>query len=285
MKPLFCIDITSNKKNDRFNGENFEVATPSRELSENLEKSREGIMETTKKADMPIWLYLIKLFCGTIGAIIAIDAFFIGIDDGFITVFNRAPLLIISGFAMLIVFAIIQFGGNKKKEKVFKEENLEENIKRFEILNEAVYNDMGVPTFADHVDIIQFRYRVKNGKIIPYAPGMSITPYLNFVFRVYTDGDALMIACDDSLLKFNKSELKRISTVKKTTPLLHWTKDEPIKHEKFKPYKLSLNQDGNIIIRKYHILELVREGETYGIYFPSYELPVFERLTGLSAEK
>ena len=285
MKPFFCTDITNDKNNDKVNGEIFETITAPEDLLGSLEKNREGIMETSKRADMPLWLYFIKLFCGTIGAIIVINSFLAGLDDGFMTVYNRAPWLIISGFVMLVAFALIHFWGNKKKEKVVKEENLEENVKRFENLSEAVYNAMGVPSSADEVDIITFIYKVKDGKIMPKAPGILPTPYLNFVFRAYTDGDSLLIACEDSVFKFEKSELKRISTVKKNTALIHWTKDEPIKHEKFKPYKLATNQFGNVFVKQYHILEVERGGETYGIYFPSYELPVFERLTGLTAER
>ena len=38
-------------------------------------------------------------------------------------------------------------------------------------------------------------------------------------------------------------------------------------------------------MKAYHILELEHGGENYGIYFPCWELPVFERLTGLNAEE
>ena len=37
-------------------------------------------------------------------------------------------------------------------------------------------------------------------------------------------------------------------------------------------------------VKPYYILELERDGEEYGIYFPSYELPTFESLTLLHAE-
>ena len=36
-------------------------------------------------------------------------------------------------------------------------------------------------------------------------------------------------------------------------------------------------------IARFVELELEHEGETWGIYFPCYELPVFEELTGLKA--
>ena len=38
------------------------------------------------------------------------------------------------------------------------------------------------------------------------------------------------------------------------------------------------------IVIPYYILEVVHNTETYGIYIPCYELPVFEELTGLRAE-
>jgi hypothetical protein len=38
-------------------------------------------------------------------------------------------------------------------------------------------------------------------------------------------------------------------------------------------------------VKPYHILELEKDGETYGIYFPAYELAAIESLTLLKAEE
>lgn len=54
---------------------------------------------------------------------------------------------------------------------------------------------------------------------------------------------------------------------------------------RYKAYKLSEGDNGLIYCKPYYILELDRAGERWGIYFPCYELPAFERATGLTAEE
>ena len=52
----------------------------------------------------------------------------------------------------------------------------------------------------------------------------------------------------------------------------------------YKPYHMSIDNFGCLNCNSYYILEVVHNTETYGIYIPCYELPVFEELTGLRAE-
>jgi hypothetical protein len=41
---------------------------------------------------------------------------------------------------------------------------------------------------------------------------------------------------------------------------------------------------GFVFCKEYHVLELEQNGEEWGIWFPPYELPAMEALTGLKAE-
>ena len=43
--------------------------------------------------------------------------------------------------------------------------------------------------------------------------------------------------------------------------------------------------DENLRVGWYHVLEFVHKGETWGIWFPNYELPFFEKATGLKADE
>ena len=49
-------------------------------------------------------------------------------------------------------------------------------------------------------------------------------------------------------------------------------------------HKISVTKQGDYTYKGYHILELEINGELWGIYFPCYELMVFEEITGLKAE-
>ena len=89
----------------------------------------------------------------------------------------------------------------------------------------------------------------------------------------------------ESVYAFKRSELKTIKTVNKRISIPTWNKEEEPTAGAFKQYKLAVNNIGNIFFKPYHILEVEHNGETFGIYFPPYELATFEKLTGLKAEK
>ena len=48
---------------------------------------------------------------------------------------------------------------------------------------------------------------------------------------------------------------------------------------------MTVNNMGNVFFKPYYILEIEHNDEIFGIYFPCYELPIFEKLTGLTAQK
>ena len=64
-----------------------------------------------------------------------------------------------------------------------------------------------------------------------------------------------------------------------------WNKEIGPNEERYKPFKLGVDQYGGVHAKPYHILTLEHEGEEMGIYFPCYELETIELLTGLKAEE
>lgn len=76
-----------------------------------------------------------------------------------------------------------------------------------------------------------------------------------------------------------------IITVKKRAVMMSWNKDEAYNKGVYKQYKLVEDNLGRVSGKNYHILELNSGGERWGIYFPRYELPVFEEITGLKADE
>ena len=80
------------------------------------------------------------------------------------------------------------------------------------------------------------------------------------------------------------TSLKGIQTVKKTALFHGWNKELPPTDKSFKPYRVAINQYESITCKPYYILEAEIGSETWGLYFPGYELPVVEGLTGLRAQ-
>jgi hypothetical protein len=74
--------------------------------------------------------------------------------------------------------------------------------------------------------------------------------------------------------------------VEKTVVFLFWNKEEKITDPRFAPFDLQQTKFAkDVICPRYHILEFTVEDGIGQLYFPNYELPTFEALTGLKAEK
>ena len=143
---------------------------------------------------------------------------------------------------------------------------------------------MNVPDDAAGVDILHFRYKMKNGKIRPYLSGLQTTAYMNVSVKMYETNDALHIADLENVYSFAKSELKVITTVNKRISVPTWNKDEDPRKGSFKRHKMTVSNMGDVFFKPYYILEIEHESQNFGIYFPCYELEIFEHLTGLKAE-
>ena len=71
MKPFLGIDLTLNKKNDQFNGNEFLVQKPSSALSESLEASTDKAEKTIEKAKLPLPLRIVQFISGISALILA----------------------------------------------------------------------------------------------------------------------------------------------------------------------------------------------------------------------
>ena len=108
--------------------------------------------------------------------------------------------------------------------------------------------------------------------------------FSNLIFKAYRDNENLYLTNCNGKYAFPLSSLSSIRTVKKHTVIKEWHKEEPYDKGIYKPYHMSIDKFGCLNCNSYYILEAVHNTETYGIYIPCYELPVFEELTGLRAE-
>ncbi len=281
MKPIFCVDTTFDKKNENFNGREFITRTVSQKKSEEYENKTELLEETIEKSEHPWWLQILKYLSGLYFLIIASSC----IKAGFGTALRNAPLLVLTGFLGGILWAILQFSSKIKEKRVLKEENADEQVS--EILTDiaSIHKELGVPEDTVDVDTLGFRYKIKNGKIIPQWVGLQPTPYFNVELKMYATEEEIRFADVENVYSFAKSDIKAITTVNKRISVPSWNKEEDPRKGSFKPYKMTVNNAGCVFFKPYYILEIEREGQRYGIYFPCYELATVERLTGLVAEK
>lgn len=239
-----------------------------------------------KKAKLPLVVRIIQWICGALGAILAsgiIKA--VGGEDG-VTLkeaYHNAGILFWVAGLCLAVWLILTIIGNKKSKDVSESAETDYAISSFENITETISQELQVPTDAKEVDVLGFRYKLKNDEVKAVTKGMEMTPYNNFIFQIYKDEECIYLANLDGKYAFPLTELRGIHMVKKNISIPDWNKDTHPNKNEYKKYKLTVDQYGCIHLKSYYILEIEHEGKFWGIYFPNYELPVFEALTGLVA--
>ncbi|MBE7074931.1 MAG: hypothetical protein E7376_03030 [Clostridiales bacterium] len=281
MKPIFGIDITTDKKNTKMNAEEFIIRTTSNACQQNIKTAEKNYEVAEKLEKLPTFLNIIKYACGILGLISVTAIFESGIDIGFAQAYKNASYIIWISFALIIIWLILCFISHKKKKLHKSETNhaisvLDQNIKNS-------YEDLNIPETASNLDILGFCYKIKNDEPVVKSVGLSITPYINLNSKIFIENNNLCIADAENVYAFSLEKLKSIKTIKKSITLPFWNKEELPNDDKYKEYKIVVNM-GFVLVKFYYILELEHNNQTYGIYFPNYELPTIEKITGIIAE-
>ena len=284
MKPIFAIDITLDKNNDSVNGSEFITNTVSSQKSTELESNQEELQESIDASRFPFWLRLVHFVCGMFALVVAAGIVKNLPEISFPQMIKNAPVLIFSGIACGIAWVVLQILSKQKEKKVLKERNVEQQIKEIDDDLEEIYNELGFPQDAVKVDVLLFKYKIKDGKVRPQTIGLQSTPYICMEMRAYSDGKRLHLSDAESVYSFDLSRLMTINTVSKRISIMNWNKEQEPKEGEYKRYKMTVDNTGFIWFKPYYILEGECNGEAFGIYFPCYELPAFEKLTGLRAK-
>ena len=279
MKPVFGIDLTDNKKNEEFNSAPFIAATPDETVAAQFEQISNEAEETVKESKLPLPLLIAEYVLGGFGAIVAACTLSAGLEIGFSKVWENGSILIGIGGACLVLFLALWLYGKLRSKNVLESDSTARTVQTLDGYARIIREQLEVPADAHRADALLFRYKIKNGELCP----VNNFPFINFEFDLFLRDGCLCFADLNHRCDFPLESLRRITTVKKRVTLLSWNKEEPIKSERYKPYKLTQNDMGFVLCKKYHVLELEGDGEAYGIWFPSYELPLFEELTGLKA--
>jgi hypothetical protein len=287
MKPFLGIDLTQNKKNEKLNNEAFLVDQPSPAMVRSLELSSKIVEETMKRSKLSPLLQIVQRIFGLIGALIAFSILrAVGGSDGISMsqAYQNASWLFWIGGICLLIWGILKIISIQKERNVQGIEERTRVLSNFEGTCNAIYSMMAVPADAKEVDVLSFFYKVKDGKVKVDEKLLQLAPYFNPVFKVFIDGENLYLANLEGKYEVPLSSLVSIHTVKKHIQMVGWNKDELFNTGKYKQYKLTADQYGRIHCRCYYILEMNCNGESWGIYIPCYELPIFEALTGLKAQ-
>ncbi|MBQ8909737.1 MAG: hypothetical protein IJY91_01700 [Oscillospiraceae bacterium] len=283
MKPFLGIDLTANKKNEQFHGEEFLVLKPSAALSSSLESSTEKAEETVARAKLPLPFRIIQYVCG-LAALLLVSGILRG-EVSFAEGYRNAPWIYWGAGICAVIWLILWLWSRQKSNAVLSTEESTQTLSHLESVSDSIYTELSVPGDAKEVDILSFFYKVKDGKIKVCEKGLQIAQYLNPVFKIFSNSENLYLSNLEGKYAFPLSSITSIHTVKKHIRMIGWNKEEALNKGIYKQYKLTADDYGCVHCKYYHILEINHQGDVYGIYFPCYELPVFEKLTGLKAQQ
>ncbi|MBR4769339.1 MAG: phage holin family protein [Clostridia bacterium] len=287
MKPFFGIDITTDKKNETQNADQFLVQKPSaaaeKKNSMFFDDAFDAFKDAMKAEDKKTNLFV----CAGMAGLFSLVFFLICV----VARWQNGPnpdgwwWALAIGLGCAALAAVLAALGWRCGKYEAKWDDLENETDRVEDSITEIYRELGVPQSAKSVEALGFFYRVKNGELRPCKAEWDQSQlYYGYTFKGYVRGGRLCLACLDGVFALPRNEIKAIRTIRKRIVLPMWAKDEPITGEKFKPYQLKEDEYGNVCAKWYHVLEFEHDGEAWGIWFPNYELPAYEKLTGLKAD-
>ncbi len=286
MKPFIGIDITEKKNNEEINGKEFVVQTTSPVLLEAYNKASEEIDGFCKKVIMPLPVRIVYGALGFVAMVVTagIGKAIVKNDDiSFIDAYRNAPVMFWIGIAAWILFWVISVFYNRKGKAMAKSDEFNHAQAKTLSLVNSIYTELGVPAQAPFVDILSFQYKIKDGKLKPKNKEGKTVPFINIAFKIHNDGQKLYLTETENKYAFELSALKGIKVIKEKGFIQNWNKETPFDDPAYEQYKIT-NNDHGIYFKKYCILELEHNGESWEIYFPDYDLPVVEQATGLKAE-
>lgn len=281
MKPFYGIDRTNDKKNQAHNGECFIAASVSGIQGRVLGQAAEQLVTVVNRTKLPLPLRIVQTVSGFVALMVGI-----GIIRALPTVdldqaYENAPGLFWTAGVCAGLWLILTAIGNAVQKRGRASEECGIAERRMESAVVGVYQELGVPRDAKDVDVICITHRWKNGKMKIHTRGMEMSPYRNEPFKVFVRDGKLCMVNLEHRYEIGLDELKCLRSVKKPIMPTGWNKDEDLNEGFYKPYKLSVDQYRRIHMKRYGILELEHNGESWGVWLPPYELNYISAVTKL----
>ena len=277
---------TQDEENESYDGNEFIVDNISDvEFDEILDESeKRDDQKRSKSAFERIWKYSgMVVLLTAIGFVAFVSEFSLDeLEDFFGTKVNVLPYLaiVVAVCAVIFIIGCFKFGA-ENKESGFKG-LLTRLFLGIKMESDDSYDDdlekrLEIPSDALDVDLLSFDY--------DDSTDMSerFTECTNFMVKIFADDENFYISDLESKFAFKKSDLKRITTVRAKMSMLLWNKKTSYKKDPYDRYRITKSK-GKYEITTYYVLEVEKDGETWGIAFPCYDLSAYQLVTGLTAE-
>lgn len=285
MKPIFGTDITTDKKNSVSNAESFVCDRISQSTQASLDKVSEEAMTIEKKMSLPTPLRIFQVVDGIVLCIFLRVILNVLTDEEvtFSQALHNAPWMFIVFGVSLLAFVLMTLYGNKLRKDVGESDEHATVSNRVDVVCQNINSELGVPESAVDVDVLSFAYKEKKGEFVATEQGISPIKFINFSYKVYEQEGNLYLSDLECKYCIPLDKKKNIVKINKRITIPMWNKEQAYNKGEYKQYKISSDND-MYSFKPYYVLNVEHNGELWGIYFPSYELPVIEELTGLKAE-
>ncbi len=283
MKHFLCYDHTEDDENLIPDGQEFLVEKPPEELYAKLEKAVDKELDKLIKIHFNIPLFLAAILSGGIAYII-LSVFFTEIikgNVGLIQAITNAPLLFAGGCLALII-CIFSSVVAHKKNKADKEKAEQFEFKDSDSISAELLRTLGVPDGIGKTEVLSFNY-IYNGKECEPTTDEFGETYFTEFYCLFTDKESLYLARNDGKYAIPLSSIRGMRKVYTEITLACWSGDDSRKAEDFARYEITEAEDESITMPYHYALDFEAEGESWQLLFPSFELPAFEKLTGLGA--
>lgn len=281
MKPIFCTDITVNKNNNEINGTNFITESISDEKREEMDARANELQSLINQAKAPGWMVTLRSVAGFASLIMAMNLFQVVMEKGFSALFAADQItgtLICLG--AVAVWFYMDHQGKARVKKMESDPLLKKKNDELEIEIAMMMHEMGVPANAKPMDVLVFNYKEKDGEVTPISPMMMPSTFMNFECKAYVKDDEIRLADSDSVYSFKKSEIKMLRKVDSKITVYSWNKQEDPTDPKYSEYGVFTNKMGMASVAYYYVVEIERDGVTFGLYVPGYEAEILKDVFG-----
>lgn len=284
MKPIFCTDITVDKHNTVINGTEFITKSISPEKRAEMDARADELQNLINQAKTPGWMVTLRSVAGFGSLIMAMNLFQVVMEKGFSALFAADQIMGTSiCLGAVALWFYLDRVGKMRVKKMENNPELKAKNNALEIEIAMMMHEMGVPASAKPMDVLVFNYKVKDGKVEPVSPAMLPQIYMNFECKAFADGDSISIADSENVYSFKKSDVKMLRVVDEKSTVYSWNKQDEPTSSKYAAYGLSLNKMGMATTSSYYIVEIEKDGETYGLYVPSYEAEILREVFGFDS--
>ncbi len=278
MKVFFGYNITEDKDNETFDGDVFVIKEVPETHEKAVDDNVKNVISFIKLAEIPLAIRILQAVCsfifiaGIAGIIKALE------NTSLPQQYENAPVLFYVLIIAALTWVVLAIYSYFKNKNISEGKDFTDAVSEAEEFVEASYAILGVPKDAFDMDVLITNYSVKNDKLVLKFD--KFTQFINIDVKAFMQDGALFFADTRRKYSIPLTSLGDIRTIKKRTSVPLWNKDVPYNDEKYKPYKITENNYGHIFFKPYYALSINHEGEEYELYFPPYELPIIERLTG-----